>query len=288
MQKIGDCKVVFVEAPEGMSKHQIADQEKAIRAKLPEDWNVHVLRSGMRLAAPPREEARSAMPNIKIYRYNETAAGYIEPEDKSWILFIGLDGAPLFYPHRAPDGRVLCEGMGRHNVERQAPLEMAVTDGSERQELSGPGLRIIELLGHMAELASWLRTMCAQEEDVAREALAGVRAEIDRRRAECKANPTMSDHNAETMGGAACSCCGSPIVASARYDAHGQVLAWTATEPNPLAALRDEDMQPIGDLWDSLCKNGGFDRAPAALRQIAAELESVAAARLKERNDAGA
>jgi hypothetical protein len=61
------------------------------------------------------------MNEIKIHRYDGEGgaggfAGYVEPSDKSWILFIGNDGAPLFYPHRNPDGGVNCEGVGPHNV----------------------------------------------------------------------------------------------------------------------------------------------------------------------------
>ena len=28
--------------------------------------------------------------------------GWIEPEDRSWIVFIAADGHPVFYPHRDP------------------------------------------------------------------------------------------------------------------------------------------------------------------------------------------
>ena len=53
------------------------------------------------------------MDKITIKRYDPSVAGYqgtIEPEDRSWIVYVGIDGVPLFYPHRAPDGGVLCEG----------------------------------------------------------------------------------------------------------------------------------------------------------------------------------
>lgn len=62
------------------------------------------------------------MDTILIKRYDPNVAGYqgtIEPKDRSWIIYIGADGVPLFYPHRAPDGGVLCQGVGPHNVERQ-------------------------------------------------------------------------------------------------------------------------------------------------------------------------
>lgn len=60
------------------------------------------------------------MDTITIKRYDSTTAGYqgyIEPADRSWILYIGVDGSPLFYPHRAADGGVLCEPVGPHNTE---------------------------------------------------------------------------------------------------------------------------------------------------------------------------
>lgn len=62
------------------------------------------------------------MQKIKIERYDNPEAvgyqGYVEPEDRSWILYVELDGTPLFYAHRADDGGVLCEGVGPHNAHR--------------------------------------------------------------------------------------------------------------------------------------------------------------------------
>lgn len=65
------------------------------------------------------------MDTITIKRYASPGTangggyqGYIEPADRSWIIYIGVDGVPLFYPHRAPDGGVLCEGVGPHNTPR--------------------------------------------------------------------------------------------------------------------------------------------------------------------------
>jgi hypothetical protein len=61
------------------------------------------------------------MDTITIKRYDSTTAGYqgyIEPADRSWVLYIGVDGSPLFYPHRGADGGVLCEPVGPHNTER--------------------------------------------------------------------------------------------------------------------------------------------------------------------------
>ena len=46
------------------------------------------------------------MPNIKIGRYKDPKSvgfqGWVEPKDKSWIAFIGLDGAPTVYLNRDP------------------------------------------------------------------------------------------------------------------------------------------------------------------------------------------
>lgn len=52
------------------------------------------------------------MQSIKIVRYDNPAligwAGCIEPEDKTWVGFVGLDGVPRFFLHRDPEtGAVL-------------------------------------------------------------------------------------------------------------------------------------------------------------------------------------
>lgn len=52
------------------------------------------------------------MQNICITRYKHPKsvgwAGYIEPEDKSWVMYIGLDGRPLVFLNRDPEtGAVL-------------------------------------------------------------------------------------------------------------------------------------------------------------------------------------
>lgn len=47
------------------------------------------------------------MQDIRVTRYSNPNAlgwaGYIEPADRSWIAFIGLDGLPRFHLHRDPD-----------------------------------------------------------------------------------------------------------------------------------------------------------------------------------------
>lgn len=44
------------------------------------------------------------MQNINVHRYQNPKAtgwaGYIEPGDKSWIMYVALDGKPLVYLHR--------------------------------------------------------------------------------------------------------------------------------------------------------------------------------------------
>ena len=51
------------------------------------------------------------MQSITVHRYNDPEsagwAGWIEPEDRSWIIFIGLDGSPSFFPTRDTTGAVV-------------------------------------------------------------------------------------------------------------------------------------------------------------------------------------
>lgn len=65
--------------------------------------------------------------NITIGRYHETPElrqfaeaqdaalvsdtweSWIEPEDRSWILFVGVDGTPAFFPNRDENGGVITE-----------------------------------------------------------------------------------------------------------------------------------------------------------------------------------
>lgn len=66
-------------------------------------------------AVKTRKGNRMSMPKIKIERYETTGgtekappvgkewAGYIEPEDRSWILYIRQDGTPFFFAHRDPE-----------------------------------------------------------------------------------------------------------------------------------------------------------------------------------------
>lgn len=51
------------------------------------------------------------MKPIHVKRYDNPKsigwAGYIEPDDKSWIAFVDLDGRPKVYLHRDETGRCL-------------------------------------------------------------------------------------------------------------------------------------------------------------------------------------
>lgn len=52
------------------------------------------------------------MQSIRVHRYPDPKAigwaGYIEPEDRAWIAFVGLDGVPRFFLQRDPaSGAVL-------------------------------------------------------------------------------------------------------------------------------------------------------------------------------------
>lgn len=47
------------------------------------------------------------MGNITVTRYPKPAdvgwQGYIEPDDRSWIAFIAMDGHPVFFLDRDPE-----------------------------------------------------------------------------------------------------------------------------------------------------------------------------------------
>jgi len=52
------------------------------------------------------------MQNVKISRYARPLdcgwAGWIEPEDRSWIVFIDLQGMPVFFLSRDPKTGAIC------------------------------------------------------------------------------------------------------------------------------------------------------------------------------------
>jgi len=57
------------------------------------------------------------MSNVTIGRYDhesitKTYAGWIEPGDKAWIIYLDADGRPaLYYPEREPNGAVIGDGI---------------------------------------------------------------------------------------------------------------------------------------------------------------------------------
>lgn len=79
------------------------------------------------------------MQNIHVVRYGspkETGwAGYIEPEDQTWIAFIDLEGRPKFYLHREPEtGAVLPDDP----VEREEMLARVRGEQARRAAWQGP------------------------------------------------------------------------------------------------------------------------------------------------------
>jgi hypothetical protein len=69
------------------------------------------------------------MQNIKVNRYANPRrvgwAGNIEPEDRSWIAFIGLDGRPLFFLNRDPaTGAILPDDPSEWEAHRQNLVEV--------------------------------------------------------------------------------------------------------------------------------------------------------------------
>lgn len=57
------------------------------------------------------------MGNVKIGRYDHPSitvdySGWIEPEDRSWIIFLGADGKPaIYYAERDESGGVVGDGI---------------------------------------------------------------------------------------------------------------------------------------------------------------------------------
>lgn len=57
------------------------------------------------------------MSNLTIGRYDDKSitkdwAGWIEPANAAWIIYLGPDGRPaLYYPQREPDGAVIGDGI---------------------------------------------------------------------------------------------------------------------------------------------------------------------------------
>lgn len=57
------------------------------------------------------------MSNITIGRYDHDSitndfAGWLEPADKSWIIYTDANGKPtVYYPEREPSGAVIGDGI---------------------------------------------------------------------------------------------------------------------------------------------------------------------------------
>lgn len=78
------------------------------------------------------------MPNITVGRYNKDMQdwqGWLEPEDKTWIMFIRADGSPIVYLDRDPETGAVFTHQG------DAPIvDMRVIDGIERPTPTGPSV----------------------------------------------------------------------------------------------------------------------------------------------------
>jgi|HubBroStandDraft_2_1064218.scaffolds.fasta_scaffold406293_2 hypothetical protein len=56
----------------------------------------------------PTESDRASVPEGVGFPADRWES-YIEPEDRSWILFVGVDGDVAFWPHRDANGGVIGE-----------------------------------------------------------------------------------------------------------------------------------------------------------------------------------
>ena len=91
------------------------------------------------------------MQDIKVTRYADPKAtgwaGYIEPKDRTWIAFVGLDGRPVFFLNRDPmTGAVIGDDPATHEADVAAirarnvrPLHTGVTLAREDLERD-PGI----------------------------------------------------------------------------------------------------------------------------------------------------
>ena len=63
------------------------------------------------------------MGNVKIGRYEHESitnewSGWIEPADRSWIIYLDTDGKPaVYYPEREPSGAVIGDGIWIREAE---------------------------------------------------------------------------------------------------------------------------------------------------------------------------
>jgi hypothetical protein len=89
------------------------------------------------------------MQNISVTRHPNPKdvgwAGYIQPEDRSWIAFIGRDGRPMFFLNRDPEtGAILGDDPGARESDIQALRAEALEYTGARQALH-TGMRVPEI-----------------------------------------------------------------------------------------------------------------------------------------------
>lgn len=81
----------------------------------------------------------SPMPNIRVSRYPNPKkvgwAGWVEPDDRSWVAYIDLEGRPVFFLHRDPEtGAVLPDDP----EEQPAAIEAIRAEQARRKAWDGP------------------------------------------------------------------------------------------------------------------------------------------------------
>ncbi len=74
------------------------------------------------------------MQNVRVTRYQNPKAlgwaGYVEPDDLAWIMFIGLDGRPLVFLNRDPvTGAILGDDPTTHAADIAALRARTKKDG---------------------------------------------------------------------------------------------------------------------------------------------------------------
>jgi hypothetical protein len=138
------------------------------------------------------------MTKIRIERYNDPAGvagweGYIEPEDRAWILYFAADGQTRFYPHREREtGAVVDDEVGVIRAE-------LAKCGLDYDEVANAGVDFIDGLLREHEqrtLECPHRDAC---EDTARQ-LAHARQQIASLRAEVARLITVAFPRAEDAG----------------------------------------------------------------------------------------
>lgn len=60
----------------------------------------------------PTDAQREEIAETAAFPYDSWEC-YIEPEDRSWILYVGNDGTPVFWPEREVSGAVIGEPISR-------------------------------------------------------------------------------------------------------------------------------------------------------------------------------